>query len=85
MRWYQEDNCALCKEPLNGKVVIDHNHSTGMVRGLLHNKCNMVLGYLEKNPDLVKLAENFIVKFARYTPLSEHVLLPAANPSPKDN
>lgn len=39
--------CALCGDPFNGKVHVDHDHLTGAVRGLLHPTCNLLLGHYE--------------------------------------
>lgn len=44
----QGGRCALCQLPLT-KPVLDHDHSTGAVRGTLHNGCNALLGKLENN------------------------------------
>lgn len=44
----QGGRCALCQLPLT-KPVLDHNHSTGAVRGTLHNGCNALLGKIENN------------------------------------
>lgn len=38
----------MCKLPLV-KPVLDHDHSTGAVRGVLHNGCNALLGKVENN------------------------------------
>ena len=40
--------CPLCAKPLNGYIrkkdaVIDHDHETKKVRGLVHNNCNLNL------------------------------------------
>jgi hypothetical protein len=43
--------CAFCGLPLpqaTRKCHIDHDHTTGAVRGLLHNDCNLMLGFYEK-------------------------------------
>jgi hypothetical protein len=49
----QGNRCALCggkfgvKAPLD--PVLDHNHQTGAVRGVLHRGCNSLLGKVENN------------------------------------
>lgn len=42
------NRCALCQLPLT-KPVLDHDHTTGAVRDVLHNGCNALLGKLENN------------------------------------
>jgi hypothetical protein len=47
----QEGKCAICarhQSALPYVLGVDHNHTTGKVRGLLCRACNGVLGYLEK-------------------------------------
>lgn len=44
----QGGRCALCQLPIT-KPVLDHDHTTGAVRGALHNGCNALLGKLENN------------------------------------
>jgi len=50
----QNNRCVICKrEPKWGKkLVIDHNHKTGKVRGLLCDLCNMITGIRENNNGL---------------------------------
>lgn len=45
----QGGKCGLCRQwPKNGKrLVVDHDHDTGQVRGLLCNSCNLFLGRAE--------------------------------------
>jgi hypothetical protein len=40
---FQDGNCALCGESLESRFHIDHDHDTGIVRGLLHTHCNLKL------------------------------------------
>ena len=41
--------CALCHVLFNGQTPsVDHDHVTGIVRGLLCRTCNLHLGWLEK-------------------------------------
>ena len=55
----QNGKCAICGyEFLKGKPQnchIDHNHTTGKIRGLLCAKCNLLLGCANDNiPTLYK-------------------------------
>ena len=43
----QNNTCALCKELIEpGKAVLDHDHKTGFVRGVLHRGCNALEGQI---------------------------------------
>lgn len=42
----QEHKCFLCDKIPKGKLVVDHDHSTGKIRGLLCRSCNGALGVL---------------------------------------
>lgn len=48
----QNECCAICKNKRPLKV--DHNHDTGKVRGLLCDKCNVALGLLGENINVVE-------------------------------
>ncbi len=62
----QGGGCAVCKvtTPNNGKgnawFDVDHDHSTGKVRGLLCRNCNVTLGTLEKKRSLMVLLEQYL-------------------------
>lgn len=46
----QGGRCALCGEEIEaGADVLDHDHSTGRVRAVLHRGCNAMLGHIENN------------------------------------
>jgi hypothetical protein len=63
--WYdkqleqQNGKCAMpdCRLPAalntHGRLFIDHDHRTGMLRGLLCNRCNSFIGHYEKRKKLV--------------------------------
>ena len=50
--WYQMQGglCAFCMLPLDGhsnRTHLDHNHVTGVKRGLVHAACNLMIGGVE--------------------------------------
>ncbi len=60
----QKGVCAICKSKPNGKdLSVDHNHETGMVRGLLCNECNLALGKFKDNEKLVGSALKYLEKY----------------------
>jgi hypothetical protein len=45
----QNKCCALCGEPITDDAVLDHDHRSGYVRGVLHRGCNSFLGKMENS------------------------------------
>lgn len=46
----QGNVCRICEGDNNGRrLFVDHCHATGVVRGLLCNRCNTSLGFIEMN------------------------------------
>lgn len=46
----QQGKCALCGTACAPeKAVLDHCHSSGVIRGVLHRGCNSLLGKIENN------------------------------------
>lgn len=43
----QDGMCALCRGEMR-RVVVDHDHANGHVRGLLCDRCNLLLGQVEQ-------------------------------------
>lgn len=44
--------CPICREPINRRTAhIDHCHATGIVRGLLCQRCNQAEGFL-RTPEI---------------------------------
>lgn len=54
--------CAICgKEPDKARVLdVDHCHDTKTVRGLLCRSCNLVLGKMNDDPDLLRRAADYL-------------------------
>jgi len=55
-------NCEICGK-YQGRRVIDHNHETDKVRGLLCNHCNLVLGQAKEDVEVLKNAIKYIEKW----------------------
>lgn len=63
----QHGLCAICHQPETvtsfGKVrqlSVDHDHITGVVRGLLCTKCNQALGLLNDSVDRLRAAALYL-------------------------
>jgi len=65
----QKEACAICGRSSNydsrwgtrmRKLRVDHCHETGLVRGLLCQKCNMGISYFERNSDWLKAATEYL-------------------------
>ena len=52
-------SCTICGE--EGKLVVDHDHKTNKVRGLLCNHCNRGLGHFKDDPDLLEYARIYLL------------------------
>ena len=60
---YSAFTCPICqKTTIAGitKVVLDHNHKTGAVRGWLCESCNTGIGRFDDDPDIVKRALDWL-------------------------
>lgn len=55
----QDGACAICREP-SPELLIDHNHATGEVRGLLCHQCNGGIGLLKDSPDIMEAAIQYL-------------------------
>lgn len=60
----QKGKCAICATEEVGRkhthFHVDHNHTTGKVRGLLCDKCNRGLGYFNDNSDTLNNAQRYL-------------------------
>lgn len=66
----QDGKCAICRRESSGLLYgkprvlsVDHSHKPdGKVRGLLCHKCNMAIGLLQDNPELLRAAATYLEK-----------------------
>jgi hypothetical protein len=58
--------CAICDKNL--RLVVDHCHLTGKIRGLLCDRCNRGLGYFKDNPKALLNASKYILRIRQPAP-----------------
>jgi hypothetical protein len=51
--------CVICGS--EEKLVVDHCHTTGKVRGMLCQHCNLGLGHFRDDPDLLEFARIYLL------------------------
>lgn len=56
----QNGVCAICKQPQEKTLCVDHCHKTGVVRGLLCDNCNNGLGRFGDNPEILISAIDYL-------------------------
>lgn len=61
----QKGLCSVCGLPPNDtdlqkNLVVDHNHTTGEFRALVHGRCNSVLGYAQENTEILRAAIDYL-------------------------
>jgi hypothetical protein len=62
----QGHRCAICLavEPMRGRrrMYVDHDHQTGLVRGLLCQRCNTAIGLMRDDPQLLTSAADYLIR-----------------------
>jgi len=62
----QKGLCAICSNELKDThdVCVDHDHKTGLVRGILCRKCNLGIGHLRDSLEIMKSALRYLKKYS---------------------
>jgi hypothetical protein len=55
--------CGLHQDDYHKSFSVDHNHSTGAVRGLLCNNCNSGIGFFMENLTVIKKAIKYLKEY----------------------
>ena len=60
----QDGKCWICpakaEEQKNKVLVVDHNHLTGEVRGLLCSNCNSAIGLLKESQEIIEKVSKYL-------------------------
>lgn len=57
----QSYKCLICEREGNNRILsVDHDHTTGKVRGLLCNNCNIALGIFKEDIPIMKKAIKYL-------------------------
>ena len=59
----QKGYCKICEKhqlDLGKTLSVDHNHTTGQVRGLLCQKCNAMIGMANDNIEILQSAIKYL-------------------------
>lgn len=63
----QNGKCKICNgistDPRKNALCVDHNHTTGEIRGLLCDTCNRALGMLKDNVNIIKNAVSYLESY----------------------
>lgn len=58
----QDGKCAICRQPRQQRLSVDHDHKTGLCRGLLCRRCNnhLLAKGARDNPTILRSAADYL-------------------------
>ena len=56
----QKGMCAICSQTSDKPLVVDHDHVTGKIRGLLCGRCNLGIGLFDDDPIRLWTAMSYV-------------------------
>ena len=59
--WFVNEPCPICNKPMK-KPCRDHNHETNTYRGVICDRCNLMLGKADDRIDILQNAIAYLVR-----------------------
>ena len=56
----QKGRCKVCRTSISVKSPVDHDHKLNVVRGLLCNNCNLMIGLCHDDPKVLRSAAQYL-------------------------
>ena len=56
----QNGRCKICMETPTGKLVVDHDHRSGLRRGLICRPCNVMLGMARDKVEILRAGAAYL-------------------------
>jgi hypothetical protein len=73
----QKNACEICTEPFDETPHVDHDHTTGILRGLLCSQCNLILGGTRDRPWVAQAMADYLKKYSQVP--DTHLTPPVSN------
>lgn len=63
----QDHKCAICGLEMDEgrRLAVDHDHTTGAVRGILHARCNSGIAAFMESPEICRLAALYLERHGK--------------------
>lgn len=62
---FQKGLCGICGEPSLRRLAVDHDHSTGKIRGLLCTGCNLGIGNFKEDINRMALGIVYLARTSK--------------------
>jgi hypothetical protein len=59
----QDEKCVICHLPTGPRSVVDHCHASGVVRGVICNNCNLLIGLSKEDKEILERAIEYLNKW----------------------
>lgn len=60
----QNYKCDICHTWINTSSPLDHDHLSGKIRGILCKRCNLLLGQVQDDKNILKSAIEYLEKYS---------------------